>query len=131
MAKKASRKTLIKKLDTIVSKIIRTRTKLCVQCGSRENLTNGHIFSRRHHSLRWDIREDGNCHTQCWGCNYKHSYDNYDYYKWYEERYGSMAFETLRAEYRQTKKRSNVELEELYEYMKNKLKQAESKYGSI
>ena len=42
-----------------------------------------------------------------------------------------MAFEALRAEYRQTKKRSNVELEELYEYMKNKLKQAESKYGSI
>lgn len=81
--------------------------------------------------MRWDIREDGNCHTQCWGCNYKHSYDNYDYYKWYEERYGSMAFEALRAEYRQTKKRSNVELEELYEYMKNKLKQAESKYGSI
>ena len=67
--------------------------------------------------------EDGNCHTQCWGCNYKHSYDNYTYYKWYQERFGTQAFETLRERYMQTCKLSTPELEELYDKYKIKLKE--------
>ncbi len=113
MAKKASRKTLVKKLDTLTSQIVRARTPWCVQCGSPNNLTNGHVFSRRHHSTRFDIREDGNCQTQCWGCNYKHSFDNYEYYEWYKQEFGENKFKKLREEYTTTKKYSNVELEEM------------------
>ena len=113
MAKKASRKTLIKKLDTITSKIIRERTPYCVQCGSTENLTCGHVFSRRHYSTRWDIRENGNLQTQCWGCNYKHGLDNFDYYEWFKLAYGEKQFLKLREVYTTTKKFSNVELEEM------------------
>ncbi len=123
MGRKASRKTLIKKLDTLVSKYIRERDQFCVQCGKTESLTNGHIFSRRHYSTRWDISDDGNCHCQCWGCNYKHSYDNYEYYKWYEKKFGIEKFEELRGKYRQSKKYTNVDLEELYEKIKEKYEQ--------
>ena len=118
--KKTARKNLVKKLDTIVSKYIRLRDKFCVQCGTNQNLTNGHIFSRRHYSTRWDISSDGNCHCQCWSHNFVHGYDNYEYYKWYKDKFGEDRFEELRGEYVQTKKYSNVELEELYEQIKIK-----------
>ena len=125
MARKITRKSLIKKLDTIVSKYIRLRDGCCVQCGTTQNLTNGHIFSRRHYSTRWDISEDGNCHTQCWSDNYKHSFDNFDYYKWYREKFGEDRFEELRGEYIKSRKYSNVELEELYEQIKIKYEELE------
>ncbi len=118
--RKASRKTLIKKLDKIVSEYIRDRDQKCVQCGKVDTLTNGHVFSRRHYSLRWDIRPDGNCHCQCWGCNYKHSYDNYDYYLWFQNKFGKDKFESMRFEYKKSKKFTNVELENLYEIIKAK-----------
>jgi len=113
--KRTKRQILVKKLDVITSKIIRARDGACVQCGSIENLTNGHVFSRRHNATRWDILGDGNCHCQCWGCNYKHSYDNYEYYKWYTNKFGVEAFENLRARYTTICKLSIPELEEMYE----------------
>ena len=122
MARKITRKSLIKKLDTLVSKYIRERDQKCVQCGKVDTLTNGHVFSRRHYATRWDISSKGNCHCQCWGCNYKHSYDNYEYYKWYVDTFGSDRFEELRGEYKQSKKFTNVHLEELYEEIKTKYK---------
>lgn len=123
--KKPTRKNLVKKLDTIVSKYIRLRDGHCVQCGTTQNLTNGHIFSRRHYSTRWDISKDGNCHTQCWSHNFTHGYDNYEYYKWYKDRFGEDRFEELRGQYIQTKKYSNSELEELYEQIKIKYEELE------
>jgi hypothetical protein len=113
--KRTKRQILVKKLDDITSKIVRARDEACVQCGTTENLTNGHVFSRRHNATRWDISLDGNCHCQCWGCNYKHSYDNYEYYKWYQDKFGLEAFEDLRARYTTTCKFSIPELEEMYE----------------
>ena len=123
MARKTSRKTLIKKLDTLVSKYIRKRDQKCVQCGKVDTLTNGHVFSRRHYATRWDISSKGNCHCQCWGCNYKHSYDNYDYYKWYVDTFGSERFEELRGESKLSKKFKNYDLEELYEEINRKYKE--------
>ena len=115
MAKNTRRKRIVKKLDEIVSKYIRLRDKKCVQCGKKENLSNGHVFSRRAYNTRWDISENGNCHTQCWGCNFSHGKDNYDYYKWYVDKFGQERFEELRLEYREAVKFTTVELEELYE----------------
>lgn len=117
MAKKTPRQRVVKRLDTIVSIIVRERDKKCVQCGSPENLTNGHVFSRRAYSTRWDVSDDGNCHTQCWGCNYKHGMDNYDYFTWYTKKFGQERFEQLRKEYKTIKKYNTYELEELYEHL--------------
>ena len=115
MAKKTARQRVVKRLDDVTSKYIRERDAKCVQCQTTENLTNGHVFSRRSYSTRWDISKDGNCHTQCWGCNFKHSKDNYDYFKWYVDIFSKDAFENLRFRYKQTKKYTTIELEELYE----------------
>ena len=118
MAKNTKRKRIVKKLDEVVSKYIRLRDKKCVQCKKEEKLTNGHVFSRRAYNTRWDISEDGNCHTQCWGCNFSHGKDNYDYYKWYVEKFGQERFDELRFEFKKTVKFTTTELEELYEKLK-------------
>ena len=115
MAKKPSRKTLVKKCDKIVSLYIRARDKYCVVCGSPERLTNGHLFSRTAYSTRWDITKDGNCHCQCWGCNYRHEFDPYPYMQWYRSNFGSKKLDDMHTRFKQTKKYSNVDLEELYE----------------
>ena len=115
MAKKTPRQRVVKRLDDITSKYIRERDEKCVQCLSQENLTNGHVFSRRSYSTRWDITGKGNCHTQCWGCNFRHSKDNYDYFKWYVDKFSQEEFENLRFRYRETRKYTTSELEELYE----------------
>ena len=115
MAKKTPRQRVVKRLDDITSKYIRERDEKCVQCFSPDKLTNGHVFSRRAYNTRWDISKKGNCHTQCWGCNFKHSKDNYDYFKWYVDRFSQEEFENLRFRYRETKKYTTAELEELYE----------------
>ena len=126
MAKKTARQKVVKRLDDIVSKYIRERDKSCVQCGKKENLSNGHVFSRRAYNTRWDISKNGNCHTQCWGCNFRHSKDNYDYYNWYIEKFGMDRFNELRLEFRTPKKFLTIELEELYDKIKLAYKELEN-----
>lgn len=121
------RKKLYKKIDDVVSKYIRLRDGYCVQCGNPESLTNGHVFSRRHLATRWDITKDGNCHCQCWGCNFKHTKDNYDYYKWYIDMFGKKKFESLRDTYTTTTKIGIADLEELLKKTKEALKSLERK----
>ena len=125
MAKKTARQRVVKRLDDVTSKYIRERDAKCVQCQTTENLTNGHVFSRRSYSTRWDISKDGNCHTQCWGCNFRHSKDNYEYFHWYVKKFGQDKFESLRFQYRAIKKYKTPELEELYEEITNAHKELE------
>lgn len=75
MPRKPSRKTLVKKLDTIFSKYIRAKGAdkygicTCVTCNRKypiKNIQAGHFMSRRHYSTRWD---ELNCYPQCYGCN--------------------------------------------------------------
>lgn len=126
MAKKTPRQKVVKRLDDIVSKYIRERDQACVQCGKKESLTNGHVFSRRAYNTRWDITKDGNCHTQCWGCNFRHSKDNYEYFNWYVKKFSQEEFEDLRFKYRETKKYTTLELEELYEEITKAYKELEN-----
>ena len=91
--KKPSRKSLIKKLDELVSKIVRKRNPYCVQCGSKKQSGAGHVFSRRFYSVRWDL---DNVWTQCWSCNYRHKVsDPYLYWKWYQDKFGIEKFNKL------------------------------------
>jgi hypothetical protein len=124
----SSRKIWSKNLDTMTSKIIILRDGACVQrgfdCASENHptprgsiLTNGHVFSRRNHSVRWDIRPDGDCHTQCWACNYRHVRDQYPYFKWYIAKFGQERFDILRSEARTIKKWTISEMREYYVYM--------------
>jgi hypothetical protein len=130
---KSERKKLIDKLDFVTSRIIRHREKDCVTCAAglskyaeakamgeelpnRGGLTNGHVFSRESYSLRWDVRPNGNCHTQCQSCNMSHEFDPYPYYKWFIDKFGLEQWEQLHIDYRRRVAHwKDWELEELYQ----------------
>lgn len=91
--KKPSRKSLIMKLDILVSKIVRERNPYCVQCGLKgKQLGAGHVFSRKYYSTRWDL---DNVFTQCWPCNYTHGRDQAKYFLWYINKFGLDKFREL------------------------------------
>jgi hypothetical protein len=116
-----SRKTIVKALDTAVSKYVRTRDGRCVVCGTTENLTNGHLFSRVAYSTRWDIEPDGNCHTQCLSDNLTHEFDPHPYTRWYISRFGLEAYDELHRRYRAPVKLKDWELEEKLVHITEKL----------
>ena len=122
MPKKPNRKTLVKKLDKVVSEIVKARDKRCVVCGSIERLGCGHLFSRRNYSTRWDL---SNCHAQCWPCNFRHEFDWEPYRAWFVKEYGQEEYDYLYDEYRSIKKWKNWELEELLEKYKQILEDIE------
>ena len=49
-----SRRGMIRKLDTVVSKIVRARG-YCLKCGSKNNLQCCHIYTRKFLSTRFDF----------------------------------------------------------------------------
>lgn len=110
----SERKRLVAKLDKAVSEYVRQRETECVICGSRERLTNGHLFSRVAYSTRWDTQADGNNHTQCWNCNYRHEFDPYPYFRWFISKFGQERFDQLHLRFVTPRKFKNHELEELY-----------------
>lgn len=112
---KNARKAIIKKLDSLVSKIVRSQETACIICGGTEYLQCGHLFSRRHHSTRWDIEPEGNCHTQCGRCNIRHNKDQSPYIFWYVEKFGKEKFEELRARHNTITAYKEWQLRQLYE----------------
>jgi len=99
--RKISRKSLIKKLDGLVTQILLIREGKCVVCGSTKQLGTSHIFSRTHLATRWDIEEKGNCHINCWPCNYLHTHNTYPYNNWFIKKYGEKEFDNLYARWNQ------------------------------
>lgn len=89
------RQDLIRQLDQLTSRIVRLRDGCCVVCGSLENLSNGHVYSRVRMATRFDISRDGNCHCQCMVCNLRHVIDKGPYYGWYRRRFGKPKLEEL------------------------------------
>jgi len=74
MAKKPTRKTIVKKLDKLFSLYIRTRYAKneiaeCITCGKKahyKKLQAGHFMSRKNYATRW---EEKNVEVQCYACN--------------------------------------------------------------
>ena len=95
MPRKISKKGIVKKLNKIVSDYVIWRDKKCVTCGSTQKLGNGHLFSRSHQATKWDITDDGNCHCQCWPCNYLHVHNKYPYEKWYQAKFSMEKYDAL------------------------------------
>jgi len=116
--KKQKRMTLVRRLDRIVSLMIRARDKKCVICLSKENLQCGHLFPRASYSTRWDIAQNGNCHTQCRGCNLAHNRDFYPYSNWYAKRFGQKEYDILHSRYKTKKRFTDKQLIALYDGLK-------------
>ena len=112
MTKKPTRKSMIKKLDKLVFEIVLKRDGgKCVVCGSKEKLSPGHVFSRRHLATRWNLQ---NVHVQCIPCNYLHVRDQYPYFNWFVRTYGQVALDDLRAKYQLITHYKIKDLEEMY-----------------
>lgn len=118
---KPDRRKLIKSLDTEVSRIVRQRHPFCVQCGTSERLTCGHLITQGKYSTRWDIGNGdtpGNCFCQCQGCNMKHEYQPEHFTLWFIREYGRDEYENLVARSNKLKKWTNAELTDLLTQLK-------------
>lgn len=115
--KKPTRKTVVKALDTIVSLIVRKRDKRCVQCGTTENLTCGHLITRSKYKVRWNLQ---NCHAQCRNCNLSHEYNPHPYIEWFITRFGLQTYKDLIRESNNDGYRfTDLDLKNKLEYFKN------------
>lgn len=121
MPKKKSRKSLIKKLDTVFSQYIRRRFAVnevakCVTCGKEahwKELQAGHFMSRKHYSTRW---EETNVQVQCSGCNVFRYGEQYKFGIYLEQAYEKGTADELQAKSREITKFSDYRLLELIEY---------------
>jgi hypothetical protein len=122
MAKKVSRSTLVKKLDSVFSIYIRRRYAVndiakCVTCGKEDNwrsLQCGHFMSRKHLSTRWN---EDNCQVQCAGCNVFRYGEQYKFSLYL----GNNLSEELHILSKQIRKFTDVELQELIEHYAHKI----------
>ena len=90
--RKLTRKSLVRLCDKEMSLYVRGRDKMCVICGTRENLTCGHLMSRVAYSTRWLL---DNCFCQCAGCNLRHEFNPHIFTAWYVKRFGLAKYEEL------------------------------------
>ena len=122
MAKKPSRKTIIKKLDKVFSQFIRRRFAVneiakCVTCGKQahwKELQAGHFMSRKHYSTRWD---ETNVQVQCSGCNVFRYGEQYLFAK----HLGEKKADELLVKSRQTVKFTDHDIQDMIDLYKQKL----------
>ena len=110
MGRPLTRKGRIRKLDAIVTKIVRARDKVCVQCGNPQ-CDSGHLFTRKHYATRWDLK---NCNAQCKVCNYRHTDDTYPYTRWWVAKYGKPEYLLLRKRFWKKTNLKDYQLDEMY-----------------
>lgn len=110
--KAVSRKSMVKKLDSIVKEIVLLRDGgRCVQCGTTNRLTPGHVFSRVSYSTRWDL---DNVYAQCASDNLKHEYDAYPFLQVVSTKLGVDGLERLHRRYVTARPFKTWEMEVLY-----------------
>ena len=122
MPKKPTRKTLIKKLDTVFSEYIRRRYAVneiatCITCGKKDHwkkLQNGHFMSRKHYATRWD---EDNVGVQCSACNVFRYGEQYLFAKYL----GTEKADMLLAKSRETVKFPDWEIQEMIDLYKTKI----------
>lgn len=116
-----SRAKLVRTLDTLTSQIVRLRDGRCVQCGTTEKLTCGHVLSRRSHATRWSLL---NCHAQCWPHNFAHgSHSPVPYFQWFIKQFGQPIFDDMYREWAKGRKFSTPELREMVTEYETMLKE--------
>jgi hypothetical protein len=118
MARQIGKTALVTKMNKLVSDFVIKRDGKCVVCGSTSKLSCGHVFSRRHLNTKWDVTPDGNCHCQCWSCNFKHTIDTVPYYRWYQQKFGMKKFDELYKRWIQVKPMKMWELMALWAELK-------------
>ena len=125
--KKKSRKSIVKRLDTVFSLYIRLRYANnemveCYTCGKvshfKKGMQCGHFQSRKSYSTRWDI---DNCMVQCYGCNVMKYGEQYKFGLKLDKEFGEGTAEKLLIKSKKIVKYSNDDLESLITYYNNLL----------
>jgi len=114
--KKNPRQKAIYNADKEMSLFIRARDKRCVICGTTENLTNSHLFSRIHLNTRYD---ELNCHCNCSSCNFRHEYDPHIFTNWFIKKFGYEEYDRLYQKHLIVFKPMTSWIEEKAEYFKS------------
>lgn len=125
-----NRDQLVRRIEKLHPQLIVAQDNYrCVTCGSLSQPTCSHIFTRAFKSTRWDIEPDGNCHCQCWSCNFRHGgtgrrgpSDKYPYFKWYIGKFGMDKLNELHRRHNTQKKWRVTELQELRDEIVRRLK---------
>jgi hypothetical protein len=133
MGKTPTLSNLKKKVWGIFSIFIRTRDclkttgctswGLCFTCGKRYHfklLQAGHFIPGRHNA---NLFSEKGVHAQCYNCNVNLRGNPLEYRRQIILMYGENADLTLEIEAQQIKKFTAQELQELYEYYKNKVRE--------
>lgn len=124
--RKITRKGMIKKLDKLMTEYVLVRDgERCVICGSRQQLGNGHYFSRSHYATRWLPL---NCHTSCWPCNFRHEFNPWPYSKFMVKTYGSEVLDKLEKTHNQITKFSIQDLQRKYDLLKTEIDKLKSQH---
>lgn len=116
-ARKTDRQSLVRSLDREFSLWVRERDKRCVQCGTQEKLTCGHVFSRVAYSTRWDPR---NAFGQCMGHNLRHEHDPWPFLDYARTQLGAEQFDVMHRDYSTPHKYTTAELRELLALIKDR-----------
>lgn len=127
MAKKPTRKSLIRKIDKVFSEYIRKRDSnkdgygLCCTCAKKIHYKDahaGHFMSRRHYATRWD---EENVALQCAGCNTFRGGEQYKFALYLNDKYKCDKATELLVKSRESNKLSILDLEKIYLHFKNLL----------
>lgn len=105
-------------LDRLVKDYVIMRDKKCICCGTKENLTPGHLITRGCKSVRWDLT---NVFAQCGRCNYMHEFRPEIMTQEFIKRYGNDAYNALVDRSRQVRKWTRVDLEAIKQGLEGKL----------
>jgi hypothetical protein len=125
--KKKSRKSIVKRLDTVFSLYIRLRYANnemveCYTCGKinhfKKGMQCGHFQSRKSYATRWDL---DNCKVQCYGCNVMKYGEQYKFGLKLDKEFGEGTAEKLLIKSKKIVKYSNDDLESLITYYNNLL----------
>lgn len=117
-------KNLERELDALLKTYVILRDKKCVCCGTKENLTPGHLITRGAKSVRWDIL---NVACQCSGCNFKHEFRPEIYTQWFIKTYGNDLYDVLVERSRQPRKFTRTDLEQIKANINNLIAHASTK----
>jgi len=98
--------------------IVLRNSKRCVQCGSTERPTCGHVIPKGNGEAL--LFSEYDCFCQCWAHNYKHSHFPEEYTSWFLHRYGIEAYDELRAQKKQVVKYTTEQFRAIAEVYKVK-----------
>jgi len=108
---KNTRSSLTRKLDKVVSNIVRSRGE-CVKCRNKDysKLQCCHIFSRANRSVRWDFK---NVLCLCSGCHFWSHQNPLLFTEFVREWLGEYEYTQLKLRAKTPRKFSVAEMEEL------------------